>query len=71
MLKKVFWFFAYIKTITHHQAVKDSFDVARLLNKSQNIQDKDDADLTEQCKLRKLPRDQVQGCQDCYADGFL
>ena len=36
-----------LTSITHHKAVKDSFDVAGLLNKSQSIQDKDDADLTE------------------------
>lgn len=36
-----------LTSITHHKAVKDSFDVAWLLKESQYIQDKDDADLTE------------------------
>ena len=48
-------FFAYITSITHHNAVKDSLDVASFLDQAQYIQNVDDADLGEQSELRKLP----------------
>ena len=48
-------FFACITSITHHNAVKDSLDVASFLDQAQYIQNVDDANLGEQSELRKLP----------------